>query len=143
MSRSGLLTMAAAKALGARRVIAVDIQSERLDFAKSYAATDAFLPGKPRDSESKIDYSTREAERMRKELDLEEGGVGALDVVVDCSGAETCIQMGLMVLKTRGKFVQVSVLSCSLNACPLNLAFTGRGMGAPNVQIPISTLLSR
>ena len=36
--------MAVAKALGARRVIAVDIQQERLDFAKSYAATDIYLP---------------------------------------------------------------------------------------------------
>lgn len=36
--------MAVAKALGARRVIAVDINQERLDFAKSYAATDIYLP---------------------------------------------------------------------------------------------------
>jgi threonine dehydrogenase-like Zn-dependent dehydrogenase len=36
--------MAVAKALGARRVIAVDIQKERLDFAKSYAADDIFIP---------------------------------------------------------------------------------------------------
>lgn len=40
----GLLCMAVAKALGARRVIAVDIQQERLDFAKSYAASDIYLP---------------------------------------------------------------------------------------------------
>ena len=36
--------MAVAKALGARRVIAVDINQERLDFAKSYAATDIYIP---------------------------------------------------------------------------------------------------
>jgi D-xylulose reductase len=40
----GLLCMAVAKALGARRIIAVDIQQERLDFATSYVATDSFLP---------------------------------------------------------------------------------------------------
>jgi D-xylulose reductase len=40
----GLLCMAVAKALGARRIIAVDIQQDRLDFAKSYAATDIYLP---------------------------------------------------------------------------------------------------
>jgi len=39
--------MAVAKALGARRVIAVDINQERLDFAKSYAATDIYLPVRP------------------------------------------------------------------------------------------------
>lgn len=40
----GLLCMAVAKALGARRVIAVDINEERLLFAKNYAATDIFIP---------------------------------------------------------------------------------------------------
>jgi hypothetical protein len=46
----GLLCMAVAKALGARRVIAVDINQERLDFAKSYAATDIYLPVCPTSS---------------------------------------------------------------------------------------------
>ncbi|KAG8932603.1 hypothetical protein FRC01_013098, partial [Tulasnella sp. 417] len=36
----GLLALAVAKALGAKRTIAVDIDQGRLDFAKSYAATD-------------------------------------------------------------------------------------------------------
>jgi D-xylulose reductase len=40
----GLLCMAVAKALGARRIIAVDIMKEKLDFAKGYAATDTFIP---------------------------------------------------------------------------------------------------
>lgn len=40
----GLLCMAVARALGAARVVAVDIQKERLDFAKSYAATDIYVP---------------------------------------------------------------------------------------------------
>lgn len=40
----GLLCMAVARALGARRVIAVDIMQDKLDFAKQYAATDTFLP---------------------------------------------------------------------------------------------------
>ena len=40
----GLLCMAVAKALGARRVVAVDINQERLEFAKTYAATDIYIP---------------------------------------------------------------------------------------------------
>ena len=43
----GLLCMAVAKALGARRVIAVDINEERLLFAKNYAATDTYIPVHP------------------------------------------------------------------------------------------------
>lgn len=40
----GLLCMAVARALGARRVVAVDINKERLEFAKGYAATDIYTP---------------------------------------------------------------------------------------------------
>ena len=40
----GLLCMAVAKALGARRIVAVDINKERLEFAKAYAATDIYFP---------------------------------------------------------------------------------------------------
>lgn len=40
----GLLCMAVARAMGARRVIAVDIMSDKLEFARGYAATDVYLP---------------------------------------------------------------------------------------------------
>lgn len=40
----GLLCMAVAKAVGARRVVAVDINASRLEFAGKYAASDVFLP---------------------------------------------------------------------------------------------------
>jgi D-xylulose reductase len=40
----GLLIMAVAKALGAKKIVAVDINEERLKFAKQYAATDIFVP---------------------------------------------------------------------------------------------------
>lgn len=40
----GLLIMAVAKALGAKKVVAVDINEERLKFAKGYAATHTFVP---------------------------------------------------------------------------------------------------
>lgn len=40
----GLLAMAVAKGLGASRIVAVDINEERLNFAKGYAATDIYVP---------------------------------------------------------------------------------------------------
>ena len=40
----GLLAMAVAKGLGASRIVAVDINEERLNFAKGYAATDIYIP---------------------------------------------------------------------------------------------------
>lgn len=55
----GLLTMAVARALGARNVLAVDIQVPRLEFAKSYAADDYHVPSKPAEGESRLAYSRR------------------------------------------------------------------------------------
>ena len=51
--------MAVAKALGARRILAVDVQAERVEFAKDYVATDVHqaLPKDP--SEDGISYSKR------------------------------------------------------------------------------------
>jgi D-xylulose reductase len=100
--------MAVAKALGAARVIAIDIVSSRLEFAKNYAATDTFLPPSPNPKESGMEYSKRCAETMMKEFSLQErGGVDVVDVVVDASGAEPSIQTALHVVKAGGTFVQV------------------------------------
>lgn len=100
--------MAVAKALGAARVIAIDIVSSRLDFAKNYAATDIFLPPATDPNESGMEYSKRCADSMMKEFGLRErGGVNVVDVVVDASGAEPSIQTALRIVKAGGTFVQV------------------------------------
>lgn len=88
----GLLCMAVAKALGARRIIAVDIVQSRLDFAKNYVATDVYLPSKPNAGESKMAYSKRSASEMQAALLFEERGSTGIDIVCDASGAEVCIQ---------------------------------------------------
>lgn len=118
----GLLCMAVAKALGASRVIAVDIVPSRLEFAKGYAATDVYLPPKPLEGETKLKYSERNAQAMREQLGIEERGPKAIDLVVDASGAEVSIQTGIIIARQGGTFVQV-------------------GMGAPEIVVPITTLL--
>lgn len=105
----GLLCMAVAKALGANRIIAVDIVPSRLEFAKEYAATDTFLPPSAEASETKMAFSKRVASLMKVELALEERGPNSVDVVVDASGAEVCIQMGIFLSKIGGVFVQVNL----------------------------------
>ena len=104
----GLLCMAVAKALGASRIIAVDIIPSRLEFAKEYAATDVYLPPKPEKDESKIQYSTRNAKTMKEKLDIEERGLKAIDLIIDASGAEVSIQTGILVARHGGTYVQVS-----------------------------------
>lgn len=110
----GLLCMAVAKALGAARVIAIDIVPSRLEFAKNYAATDVFLPPATNSNEGGMEYSKRCADTMMKEFGLQErGGLNVVDVVVDASGAEPSIQTALHVVKVGGTFVQVHPTSCT------------------------------
>ncbi|WRT66406.1 uncharacterized protein IL334_003362 [Kwoniella shivajii] len=103
----GLLTMAVAKALGSRRIIAIDIQEERLNFAKSYAATDIHVASPMIKGESKTDYSKRHAEIIKQSLGISDRGIEAIDVVIDCSAAEVCMQTGIWLTKRKGIYVQV------------------------------------
>ncbi|KAE8372568.1 D-xylulose reductase A [Aspergillus bertholletiae] len=90
----GLLCCAVAKAFGSPKVIAVDIQKGRLEFAKKYAATSIFEPSKVPALEN--------ADRIVNENDL---GRGA-DVVIDASGAEASVHTGIHVLRPGGTYVQ-------------------------------------
>ncbi|KAG9317418.1 hypothetical protein JVU11DRAFT_1617 [Chiua virens] len=105
----GVLCMAVAKAFGASRIIAVDIVSSRLDFAKGYAATDVYQPPPVTQGESKTEYSRRSAAAMRQQLGIAEHGPNAIDLVVDASGAEVSIQTGIHIVKTGGTYVQVGM----------------------------------
>lgn len=103
----GLLCMAVAKALSASRIIAIDINQARLDFAKSYAATDVFAPPPSNDGEDRVKYSKRCAEALKEALGIKDRGPTAVDVVIEASGAEVAIQTALFVVKTGGTYVQV------------------------------------
>lgn len=90
----GLLCCAVATAFGASKVIAVDIQENRLEFARGYATTATFMPEKV--------AATENAERLRRENGL---GAGA-DVAIDASGAEPSVHTGIHVLRNGGTYVQ-------------------------------------
>ncbi|KAG9577238.1 GroES-like protein, partial [Aureobasidium melanogenum] len=116
----GVLCQAVAKAYGARKVIGVDVVKSRLDFAKSYGADAVFLPPKPDHGIEPVEHSERVATMIKKELDLGEGA----DVVLECTGAEPCIQAGIFAAKKGGAYVQA-------------------GMGKENVLFPITTACIR
>lgn len=90
----GLLCMAVARAFGALKVVAVDLNEERLNFAAKYAATHTVV--------SQRESAEDSAARINKAADL---GPGA-DVVIDASGAEPAIQASIHVLRTGGTYVQ-------------------------------------
>ncbi|KAF8528960.1 xylitol dehydrogenase [Hysterangium stoloniferum] len=120
----GLLTLAVAKAFGAKRIISVDIIQARLDFAKKYAATDIYMPSKKNHDESNMAYSRRNAVEMKQKLGLADRGANGVDIVLDASGAEVSIQTSIFLAKEGGTFIQV-------------------GMGNAEVTIPITHALGK
>ncbi|TVY86401.1 putative D-xylulose reductase A, partial [Lachnellula willkommii] len=90
----GLLCCAVAKAYGASKVVSVDIQPSRLEFAAGFAATHTFTPERVSAEEN--------AARLLKEAGIADGA----DVVIDASGAEPSIQTSIHVVRRGGVYVQ-------------------------------------
>jgi len=120
----GLLCMAVAKALGASRIIAVDIADSRLKFAKEYVATDVFMPPKREEGENSLVYSRRSGDQLKQRLNLSDRGKHGVDLVIDASGAEVSIQTAFYAVKVGGRIVQV-------------------GMGKPDVTIDLGMLMTK
>lgn len=115
----GLLCCAVAKAYGAKKIVTVDINDERLKFALKFAANASFKSARVSAEEN--------AKNMIQECDL---GAGA-DVIIDASGAEPCIQTAIHALRMGGTYVQVrspSPLSPS-SSPPMYVQLTRRHAG--------------
>lgn len=116
----GVLCQAVAKAYGAKKVIGVDVVQSRLDFAASYGADGVFLPPRAEAGADPVRHAENVARIIKEKFDLDEGP----DVVLECSGAEPCIQMGVFAAKKGGIYVQA-------------------GMGKEEVVFPITTACIR
>lgn len=93
----GILACALAKSMGASHVAAVDINESRLDFAKKNGFAQqvfCFPPAdKPKNAEEQLRRAKDNASVALAAFGKEEG----FDVVFECSGAESCIQMAIHV----------------------------------------------
>ncbi|EXJ83221.1 L-iditol 2-dehydrogenase [Capronia coronata CBS 617.96] len=106
----GLLCGAVARLFGAKRIIAVDLLDEKLDFARDFNRASTFRPD--------LDATAEEdAARLIRENGL---GLGA-DAVIEATGAESSIAMAVYVLRPGGSCVQT-------------------GLGKPVVNFPILTM---
>lgn len=96
----GLLCAAAAKAAGAGHVTIADLVPSRLEFAKNYYTDSQVLLQRAQPGEPNMEYSRRMVSAI---LETEE----LADAVIDCTGAETCVQMSVLAsiikLGDRGK----------------------------------------
>lgn len=90
----GILCVAVAKALGASKIVAVDIQPKRLEFVKEFAGAKTYISQKVSAEEN--------AANIIKENDLGDGA----DVAIDASGVEPSIQAAIHVLRKGGSYVQ-------------------------------------
>lgn len=53
-----------------------------------------------------MDFSRRSTAELREKLNLSEKGSGSVGVVIEASGAEACIQMGMFLVREAGVYVQ-------------------------------------
>ncbi|KAJ9660431.1 hypothetical protein H2198_002549 [Neophaeococcomyces mojaviensis] len=111
----GLLCCAVARAYGAGKIVAVDINEARLLFAKRYAATDVI------NATTTSKDATEAAAMISKKAHVQTGGA---DIVVDASGVESSIRAGIHIVKPGGTFVQA-------------------GMGRDDVNFPIAAMCSK
>ncbi|KAH7091837.1 GroES-like protein [Auriculariales sp. MPI-PUGE-AT-0066] len=102
----GVLACAVAKAQGASRVCAVDINPARLAFVQSRGFADSTVCLSRIDEADPIKRATLGAAQILEQVGEKEG----FDAVFECSGAEPCIQMGVFAARPGGKLVLVDVL---------------------------------
>lgn len=129
----GLLCQSVAKAYAAKTVIGIDLSEKRLSMASDVlkSADGVFLPPKmPSDwlethsnlssVDAESEWSASVAEQIKTKFQLGEGP----DVVIDATGAQSCIQAGVNLCKKGGTYVQA-------------------GMGRENIIFPITTACIR
>ncbi|KIK98916.1 hypothetical protein PAXRUDRAFT_823346 [Paxillus rubicundulus Ve08.2h10] len=120
----GILACALAKSYGASRVVAIDINQQRLDFAKAngFASQTFCLPivDQAKTSEEQLRRAREDVSKALTEFGTPDG----FDIVFDCTGAESCIQMSIHAAITGGKVMLV-------------------GMGSKNVMLPLSAAALR
>ncbi|XP_046553941.1 sorbitol dehydrogenase-like [Haliotis rubra] len=106
----GLCAMLCAKAMGAAGVCMTDIDAKRLEFARQVGATSTVL------------VDTKDVEDVAAKV--REALGGAPDFSIEASGAQFCVELGVVATKTGGTFVVV-------------------GHGPSHVQIPIVNTVAR
>lgn len=120
----GILACALAKTLGASRVAAIDINDARLDFVKKNGFAQQVFCFPPADRPQTPEEQLRRAKDNALTALAAFGKEDGFDVVFECSGAESSIQMSVHAAMTGGKVMLI-------------------GMGTRNVMLPLSAAALR
>jgi D-xylulose reductase len=109
----GLLCQAVAKAAGAKKVIGVDMSEKRMALATGLGYADyTFAPPMMgavteglNKEDAEVEWNGKVAEMIKEKFGLGEGP----DVVLECTGAQSCIQTGVQLVKKGGMYVQAGM----------------------------------
>lgn len=101
----GVLCQAVAKLWGASKVVGVDVVEKRLQVARSFGTDATYVPPRAGAATDPIAHAEAVAAEMNEKLGLGDGP----DVVLECSGAEACIQLGVFAAKKGGTLVQAGM----------------------------------
>lgn len=94
----GLLIMAVARAYGVKKIIAFDVEQSRVDFAVKYGADIGVLSPMNKSGVKPMEFASTFVSEMMKKHDLGSG----VDLTIEASGAEACVQMGVHITKPGG-----------------------------------------
>jgi L-iditol 2-dehydrogenase len=108
----GLLCSAVAQAFGASKIVIIDAVDSRLAFARAFGPYQTY---QMQDATPEVNASN-----LIAKVQLDTG----LDVVIDATGAQPCINCGVAALKRGGVFVQA-------------------GLGAPKIDFPIGQICDK
>ncbi|KIW79771.1 chlorophyll synthesis pathway protein BchC [Fonsecaea pedrosoi CBS 271.37] len=102
----GLLCASVARLSGASRVCMVDVDQSRLDYAKSHKLADhvELMPRGQWQDLSKAEIFARTAQHL-----LAQPGFRLADRVFECTGVETCVNVGIHCTAPGGKVVLVGM----------------------------------
>lgn len=124
----GLLACALARTYGVRRVYAIDINRDRLEFARAHGFADRVhcLPppppssDKPKTVDEQLKRAQELAEGALKDFGLAGEGAG---LVYECTGAEACVQQSIF-LAAAGATVLLIGMGTRHTVLPLSAAAT-------------------
>lgn len=90
--------MAVARAYGVKKIIAFDIEKSRVDFALGYVADVGIVSPMNKDGTPPLEFASNFVDEVMKEHGLGSG----VDLTIEASGAEACVQMGVAITKPCG-----------------------------------------
>ena len=114
----GLFCAAVARQFGAAKVVSVDLLAARLEVASrlvGQGVSRTWTPPRPHPSEPASPEDS--AAQLKEECGLSDGG-GA-HVVIDATGAESCVQMAVFALRPGGTYVQAGMGKRKIDQFPI------------------------